>query len=121
MFQRLEKNFLFANTPLASGKIAVLNGKVPGKILSKTLSPNQTSELANGERIENGIRIKTLPPSVVKDIHHKNVARRLAGLSAILIRVRRCLACGSMFESAGNRTCGCSSRSAGIMAGREII
>jgi hypothetical protein len=66
-------------------------------------------------------KIKSLPPSVVKDIEQKNVARRLAGLSAIVIKVRRCIACGSKFESAGNRTCGCSSRTAGTIAGREII
>ncbi len=66
-------------------------------------------------------RVKKLPPSVVKDIEQKNVARRLAGLSAIVIKVRRCIACGSKFESAGNRTCGCSSRTAGTIAGREII
>lgn len=83
--------------------------------------PLSSSDLATGERIENGIRIKTLPPSVVKDIEQKNIARRLAGLSSIHIRVRRCLSCGSMFESSGNRTCGCSSRTAGSIAGREII
>lgn len=66
-------------------------------------------------------RVKRLPPSVVKDIEQKNVARRLAGLSPIVIKVRRCIACGSKFESAGNRTCGCSSRTAGTIAGREII
>jgi hypothetical protein len=79
------------------------------------------SELANGERLENGMRVKTLPPSVIKDIEQKNIARRLAGLSPIHVRVRRCLSCGSLFESAGNRTCGCSSRTAGSIAGREII
>ncbi|MBX9702965.1 MAG: hypothetical protein K2X39_02305, partial [Silvanigrellaceae bacterium] len=72
-------------------------------------------------RIENGVRIKTLPPSVIKDIEQKNIARRLASLSPIQVKVRRCLTCGSMFESAGNRTCGCSSRTAGTIAGREII
>lgn len=66
-------------------------------------------------------KIKALPPSVVKDIEQKNVARKLAGLSPIVIKVRRCIACGSKFESAGNRTCGCSSRTAGTIAGREII
>jgi len=70
---------------------------------------------------ESGARVKTLPPSVVKDIEQKNVARRLAGLAPINVRVRRCLTCGSLFESSGNRTCGCSSRVAGTIAGREII
>ncbi len=66
-------------------------------------------------------RIKTLPPSVIKDIEQKNLARKLSGLSPIVIRVRRCLTCGGHFESSGNRTCGCSSRAAGTIAGREII
>jgi hypothetical protein len=70
---------------------------------------------------ESAPKIKTLPPSVVKDIEQKNVARKLASLSPIIIKVRRCIACGSPFESAGNRTCGCTSRTAGTIAGREII
>ena len=78
-----------------------------------TASPDVAGDIAN--------RVKTLPPSVVKDIEQKNIARRLAGLSAISIKVRRCIACGAPFESAGNRTCGCSSRTAGTIAGREII
>jgi hypothetical protein len=68
-----------------------------------------------------GARIKTLPPSVVKDIEQKNLARRQAGLDVIHVRVRQCLTCNALFESAGNRTCGCASRAAGHMAGREII
>ncbi|APJ04256.1 hypothetical protein [Silvanigrella aquatica] len=93
----------------------------PEIVSTKESTNNQVSELANGERFENGLRVKTLPPSVIKDIEQKNIARRLAGLSPIHVRVRRCLTCGSMFESAGNRTCGCSSRTAGTIAGREII
>jgi len=88
--------------------------------IKKTISLT-VSDLATGERYENGVRIKTLPPSVVKDIEQKNIARRLAAISPIQIRVRRCLACSFMFESSGNRTCGCSSRTAGTIAGREII
>ncbi len=87
----------------------------------KKSSSSPASDLATGERFENGVRIKTLPPSVVKDIEQKNIARKLAAISPIQIRVRRCLACGFMFESSGNRTCGCSSRTAGTIAGREII
>lgn len=79
-----------------------------------------TAEAA-GPTTSDGLKIKTLPPSVVKDIEQKNIARRLAGLSPIVIKVRRCIACGAPFESAGNRTCGCSSRTAGTIAGREII
>ena len=66
-------------------------------------------------------KIKKLPPSVVKDIELKNQARRLASLAPIRIRVRRCIACDQPFESAGNRTCGCNTRSTGYIAGREII
>lgn len=65
--------------------------------------------------------IKRLPPSVVKDIELKNQARRLANLAPIKIVVRQCIACSQSFESAGNRTCGCNTRSTGFIAGREII
>ncbi|MEZ4741149.1 MAG: hypothetical protein R3B45_01655 [Bdellovibrionota bacterium] len=66
-------------------------------------------------------KLKTLPPSVVKDIELKNHARRLANLAPIKIKVRTCIACNQLFESAGNRTCGCNTRSTGYIAGREII
>jgi len=66
-------------------------------------------------------KVKYLPPSVLKDIEQKNIARKLAGLQPIRISIRPCLTCGAKFQSAGNRTCGCTSRSAGIIAGREII
>lgn len=66
-------------------------------------------------------KVKRLPPSVVKDIELKNHARRLAGLSPIKVKVRTCIACHTLFESAGNRTCGCNTRSTGYIAGREII
>ena len=69
----------------------------------------------------NSNKIKRLPPSVVKDIELKNQARKLAKLSPIKIRVRNCIACSQLFESAGNRTCGCNTRSTGYIAGREII
>ena len=69
----------------------------------------------------NNNKTKKLPPSVVKDIELKNQARRLANLAPIKIRVRRCIACNHKFESAGNRTCGCNTRSTGYIAGREII
>jgi len=69
----------------------------------------------------NSNKLKTLPPSVVKDIELKNHARRLANLAPIKIKVRTCIACSQLFESAGNRTCGCNTRSTGYIAGREII
>lgn len=65
--------------------------------------------------------VKRLPPSVVKDIELKNNARRLANLTPIRIKVRRCIACDQLFESSGNRTCGCNTRATGYIAGREII
>ncbi len=66
-------------------------------------------------------KTKRLPASVIKDIELKNHARRLAGLTAIKIKVRRCASCTQLFESAGNRNCGCLNRSTGYIAGREII
>ena len=66
-------------------------------------------------------KVKRLPPSVVKDIELKNHARRLANLSPIRIKVRTCISCSTQFESPGNRTCGCNTRSTGYIAGREII
>lgn len=66
-------------------------------------------------------KVKMLPPSVIKEIELKNHARKLAGLSPIRVKIRRCIACTTMFQSAGNRTCGCQSRSSGFIAGREII
>ena len=55
------------------------------------------------------------------DIELKNQARRLANLAPIKIRIRTCIAYEQPFESAGNRTCGCNTRSTGYIAGREII
>ncbi|MFK7873289.1 MAG: hypothetical protein AB8C84_08990 [Oligoflexales bacterium] len=66
-------------------------------------------------------KVKRLPPSVVKDIELKNQARRLADLAPIKIQVRCCITCHQPFESAGNRTCGCNTRSTGYIAGREIV
>lgn len=106
---------------LLSNNIKIMKSNEADSHSASTIAQAPLSDLATGERIENGMRIKTLPPSVIKDIEQKNIARRLAGLSSIHVRVRRCLTCGSMFESAGNRTCGCSSRAAGTIAGREII
>ena len=78
-------------------------------------------ELENLEIQRNQNKVKRLPPSVVKDIELKNQARRLANLAPIRIRVRACISCEQPFESAGNRTCGCNTRSTGYIAGREII
>lgn len=66
-------------------------------------------------------KVKRLPPSVVKDIELKNQARKLANLEPIRIKVRTCISCDQLFESAGNRSCGCNTRNTGYIAGREII
>jgi hypothetical protein len=66
-------------------------------------------------------KVKRLPASVIKDIEQKNHARKLASLPPIKVKIRRCISCNELFESAGNRTCGCASRQTGYIAGREII
>lgn len=68
-----------------------------------------------------GNQVKRLPASVVKDIELKNHARKLANLPPIKVKIRCCMSCGTQFESAGDRTCGCLNRSTGFIAGREII
>ncbi|MCY4381478.1 MAG: hypothetical protein OXC40_07935 [Proteobacteria bacterium] len=70
---------------------------------------------------EEGPTIKKLTPSAKREIELKNHARKLAGLSPIIVKVRKCISCGQMFESSGNRNCGCQSRRSGFIAGREII
>lgn len=55
------------------------------------------------------LKIKRIAKASVKDIELCNGARRLAGLPLIKIKVRRCISCFGMFESDGNRTCGCLS------------
>lgn len=104
--------FLKINGILLSPDVTTGEGEIEEPPAVGGLGPQPTPD---------GRSIKTLPPSVVKDIEQKNIARRLAGLSPIVIKVRRCISCGSLFESAGNRTCGCSSRTTGMIAGREII
>lgn len=51
--------------------------------------------------------VKRLTKGVIEDIELRNRARRECGLVPIKITVRKCLTCGILFESAGNRTCGC--------------
>ena len=53
-------------------------------------------------------KIRRLPAQTVKDVKVKNLARRLAGLSPLRIKVVSCLSCGQMFETVANRTCGCN-------------
>lgn len=66
-------------------------------------------------------RIKRLPSTVKKDLQLQNLARRLAGLSMIQIKVINCYTCGRLFESAGNRNCGCNTQTQGYIAGRDVI
>lgn len=78
-------------------------------------------EIVQTAKLHSKNKVKRLPPSVLKDIELKNHARRLANLSPINVKVRTCIVCNMLFESAGNRTCGCNTRTAGHIAGREII
>ena len=66
-------------------------------------------------------RVKKLTASARREIELKNHARKLAGLSPIVIKVRTCNRCSKQFESSGNRNCGCQSKRSGFIAGREII
>ncbi|HYX32474.1 MAG TPA: hypothetical protein VE954_05125 [Oligoflexus sp.] len=66
-------------------------------------------------------KIKVLPAAVIKEIEQQNKARRLMGLSAIDIKIRNCLHCGGLFQSAGRRTCGCNTIHTSSLAGVEII
>jgi hypothetical protein len=52
-------------------------------------------------------KIKRLSPEILRDLKEKNALRRMYGLRQLVIKVRRCLACNSLFESLGNGTCGC--------------
>ncbi len=66
--------------------------------------------------------VKRLPPVVLRDIKLKNEARRLSNLKLIEIKIRKCIACDSLFESVGDRICGCNTgKRSGFIAGREII
>lgn len=51
--------------------------------------------------------VKRLAPAVVSELKLKNKARTDCGLSPIRVKVRSCMSCGGLFESMGNRTCGC--------------
>ena len=67
------------------------------------------------------LNVKKLTPSALKEIELKNHARKLAGLDPIKVVVRKCMSCGKLFESSGNRSCGCQIKKSGFIAGREII
>lgn len=52
-------------------------------------------------------KVKRLSPVVIREIQLQNKARHLAGLRTIRVTVRECLSCKELFESDGNRMCGC--------------
>ena len=70
---------------------------------------------------EKATKIKLLPAAVIKEIEQQNKARRLMGLSSIDIKVRNCLNCGGLFQSAGRRSCGCNTIHTSSLAGVELI
>lgn len=53
------------------------------------------------------LRVKRLQPAVVRELELQNKARQDCGLKLIRVKVRSCLRCSALFESIGNRTCGC--------------
>lgn len=55
-----------------------------------------------------GEEIKRLTSIALVDLKEKNKARADLGLSDIKLKVRRCLRCQKLFESLGNRLCGCT-------------
>lgn len=57
--------------------------------------------------------IKRLSPAVRNDLELKNHARVVNGLGLLRIMVKTCTVCGGLFESAGNRTCGCTVKTKG--------
>jgi hypothetical protein len=51
--------------------------------------------------------IKKLEDFYLRQLTEQNAARSAIGLAKIMIKIRRCLSCGSLFESTHNRLCGC--------------
>ena len=73
-------------------------------------------------RMPKRMRIKKMATAIKKDIEEQNKARALAKLPLIEIKVRKCLSCGTLFESAGERNCGCITQDEiGVLSGRDII
>ena len=46
----------------------------------------------------------------IKEMEDQNRARRLACLPPLKIKIVECLRCGELFESCGNRLCGCEEK-----------
>jgi|688.fasta_scaffold1452420_1 hypothetical protein len=86
------------------------------------LSNSQNDSVSLDEDVVLSNEVKRLPPVVLRDIKLKNEARRLSNLKLIEIKIRKCIACDSLFESVGDRICGCNTgKRSGFIAGREII
>lgn len=71
--------------------------------------------------VEESKKVKPLPPVILKEIEQKNQARKLANLPLLAIKVRRCIACKQLFESAGKWNCGCQSKTTGSISGRDVL
>lgn len=74
---------------------------------------NQTQKTQKTQKIQKIPKVKCepvkkLPIMHLVDMEEKNKARAAIGVSLLQVQVRRCLRCNTLFESLGNRTCGCS-------------
>lgn len=58
-------------------------------------------------------KVKRIDPDKLRDLKEKNETRAMHGLRALAVKVRTCLACGGLFESIGDRTCGCTNKRSG--------
>ena len=65
--------------------------------------------------------VKRLPECDLRMIDELNRGRRNANLSALVVKVRRCMGCRTLFESTGNRQCGCNGKASASLCGREMI
>lgn len=54
--------------------------------------------------------IKWLSSVKKKELEEQNIARQGCGLSMIQPKLRRCLACNTIFQSISRRLCGCTDR-----------
>ncbi len=70
----------------------------------------------------NATGVKIVQFSLIKALREQNAARKLAGLSLIELKVRKCIVCSGSFLSAGQHNCGCTKkRGVGFIAGRDIL
>lgn len=52
--------------------------------------------------------LKSIHEDKVRLLAEQNQARAYLGLPLLKIKIRKCVSCGSLFESIEERTCGCS-------------